>query len=78
MQARAFAQEYIDIAGKDREIIYHAHNSLLFDEKDTWKKMSSGLFDITVGAYDGVEVCQLLCTHISKITDFIMMMGWEW
>ena len=38
-----FAQEYIDITSKDKEIIYHARKSLLFDEKDTWMKIQSGL-----------------------------------
>ena len=47
-----FAQEYIDITSKDTEIIYHARKSLLFDEKDTWMKKQSGLFDVTMGAYE--------------------------
>ena len=33
-----FAQEYIDITTKDKEIIYHGHESLLFDRKDIWMK----------------------------------------
>ena len=33
-----FAQEYIDITTKDKEIIYHAHESLIFDRKDIWMK----------------------------------------
>ena len=51
-----FAQEYIDITSKDTEIIYHVRKSLLFDEKDAWIKKQSGLFDVTMGAYDGAEV----------------------
>ena len=52
-----FAQEYIDITSKDTEIVYQARKSLLFDEKKTWIKKQSGLFDVTMGAYDGAEVC---------------------
>ena len=59
-----FAQEYIDITSKDTEIIYHARKSLLFDEKDTWMKKQSGLFDVTMGAYDGAEVCELVGTYM--------------
>ena len=55
-----FAQKYIDITSKDIEIIYHARKSLLFDEKDTWMKKQSGLFDVTMRAYDGAEVCELV------------------
>ena len=62
-----FAQEYIDITSKDTEIIYHARKSLLFDEKDTWMKKQSGLFDVTMGAYDGAEVCELVGTYMLSL-----------
>ena len=58
------AQEYIDITSKDTEIIQHARKSLLFDDKDTWMKKQSGLLDITMGAYDGEEVCELVGTYM--------------
>ena len=35
------------------------NQSLLFDEKSTWMKKRIGLLDIKIGAYDGVEVCEL-------------------
>ena len=28
--------------------------------QQTWIKNDSGLFDVTMGAYDGVEVCELV------------------
>ena len=59
-----FTQKYIDICGKDREIIYHARKLLLSDEKDTWMEKLSGLFDVTMGAYDGAEVCELLSAYV--------------
>ena len=62
-----FAQEYIDVTSKDREIIYHARKSLLFDGNDTWMKKQSGLFDVTMGAYDGAEVCELVGTYMLSI-----------
>ena len=61
------AQEYIDITSKDTEVIYHARKSLLFDEKDTWMKKQSGLFDVTMGAYDGAEVCELVGTYMLSL-----------
>ena len=79
-----FAQGYIDITSKDTEIIYHVLKSLLFDEKDTWTKKQSSLFDITMGAYDGAEVCELVGTYMlsvisekytKKISNFIVMTG---
>ena len=59
-----FTQKYIDISGKDTEIIYHARKLLLSDEKDTWIKKLSGLFDVTMGAHDGAEVCELLSAFV--------------
>ena len=73
-----FAQEYIDITSKDTEIVYQARKSLLFDEKKTWIKKQSGLFDVTMGAYDGAEVCELVGTYMFSLSDFIVMTGWEW
>ena len=80
-----FAKEYIDITSQDTEIIYHARKSLLFDEqKDTWMKKQSGLLDVTMGVYDGAEVCELVGTYMlslisekynKKISDIIVMTG---
>ena len=51
-----FAKEYIDITSKDAETIYYTRKSVFFDEKNTWMKKQSGLFDVTMGAYNGAEV----------------------
>ena len=40
--------------------INHARKSLLFNKQQTWIKKESGLFDITMAAYDGAEVCELV------------------
>ena len=44
------------------------NQSLLFDEKSTWMKKRIGLFDITIGAYDGAEVCELQRTYMLFLT----------
>ena len=62
-----FAQEYIDVTSKDTEFIYHTSESLLFDEKDAWMKKQSGLFNVTMGAYDGAKVCELKGTYIPSL-----------
>ena len=36
---------------------------LLFNEESTWMK-KDGLFDVTMGAYDGSEVCELVGTFL--------------
>ena len=60
-----FTQEYIDITSKDMKVICHARKSLLFDQKDTWMKKQSGLFDVTMGAYDDAEV--YVISYIRKV-----------
>ena len=33
---------------------------MLFNKQRTWIKKESGLFDVTMGVYDGAEVCELV------------------
>ena len=58
-----FAEEKVQISNDDKKIICHARKSLLFNEEGTWMK-KDGLFDVTMGAYDGVEVCELVGTFL--------------
>ena len=38
--------------------------SLLFNGDETWMKKESNLFDVTMGAFDGAEICELVGTFI--------------
>ena len=40
--------------------MYHARKSLLYSKDIPWQKKNSNLFDVTMGAYDGAEVCELV------------------
>ena len=67
--ALKFANSIIPIDNKDKEIIHHARKSLLFNNKQTWMKKEGELFDVTMGAFDGAEVCELVgCFILSQIT----------
>ena len=59
-QSLDFAEKHIKISTEDKAIIKHARKSLLFNKQETWIKKESGLFDVTMGAYDGAEVCELV------------------
>ena len=37
--------------------MYHTRKSLLFNEGGTWMKKDE-LFNVTIGVYDGAEVCK--------------------
>ena len=63
-KALDFARKHIDISEENMEIIHYARKSLLFSEDSTWIKKKGGLFDVTMGAYDGAEICELVGTFI--------------
>ena len=67
------AEKYIKVSNEDKAIIKHARTSLLFNKQQTWIKKESGLFDVTMGAYDGAEVCELagifILYQLSRICD---------
>ena len=43
----------------------HARKSLLFDEGSTWiKKVPEDNFDVSMGSYDGAEICELVGLYL--------------
>ena len=58
--ALTFAETIINLDDQDKNIIYHSRKSLLFNQEQTWMKKGSDLFDVSMGAYDGAEVCELI------------------
>ena len=50
----------LNIKSVKHTIIKHVRKSLLFNKQQIWIKKESGLFDVTMGAYDGAEVCELV------------------
>ena len=80
-----FAGEYIYISKCNIDVINQVRKSLLFDGTNTWIKKQGGLFDVSIGAYDGAEVSELVGAYmlnvLSKkynktISGFIGMMDW--
>ena len=63
-KALNFASEYIYISKCDIDVINHARKSLLFDVSYTWIKKEGGLFDVSMGAYNGAEMCELVGTYM--------------
>ncbi|MCP3851699.1 MAG: hypothetical protein GY694_15895, partial [Gammaproteobacteria bacterium] len=58
-EAIDFARGYVPISKDKIDIMKNARNSLLFHNDKTWTKTNT-LFDVTMGAYDGAEVCELV------------------
>ena len=70
-----FAEDHVEITDEEKRIIYHCPKSLLFYKNEPWKKKDSdSCFDVTIGSYDGAELCEFiviyllsqLCTITSK------------
>ena len=55
-----FAAEHTNISKNDFEVIFHALKSLLFHSNQPWIKRHSDTFDVTIRAYDGAEICELV------------------
>ena len=67
-KAISFAKQFTIVLEQDNKIIMHARKSLLFDKKTPWtKKDDKGTFDVTMGSYDGAEVCELVGTYILNV-----------
>ena len=54
----------IDFAKAQEEIIWHARRSLLFVPTSTWVKQGGSQFNVTMGSYDGAEICELISLYV--------------
>ena len=59
-RALDFAGKYTEISSMDKEIILNARKSMLFGQEKEWIKKGTGLFDVTMGCFDGAEICELV------------------
>ena len=70
----SFARSITTISDSVINIIHLSRKSLLFNKTSAWvKKGNNSLFDITMGSYDGAEICELiglyLLNRLSTIID---------
>ena len=57
----SFARSITTISDSVINIIHHSRKSLLFDKTSAWVKKGNGsLFDVTMGSYDGAEICEFV------------------
>ena len=59
-EAIRFVKRYISITSKDIDAILHARKSFLYHNDEPRVKKGESNFDITMGAYDRAEVCELI------------------
>ena len=71
-----FAAQHAEISKESIETIMHARKSLLFDRGTTWTKNGDSLFDVTMGSFDGAEVCELVGIYLlSQMKSRFQMMA---
>ena len=60
-QAILLAQNSASIPPKSIDAIFHSRKSLLHHNDDPWVKKDTRVeFDVTMGSYDGAEVCEIV------------------
>ena len=56
-----YARTFVEIRSNEEETIMHCQKSLLFNNSDIWiKKEVNNDFDVTMGSFDGAEICKLV------------------
>jgi len=64
-KAILWARSFVDISGEHVSTIKHARKSLLFNTSKPWiKRTDDNLFDVTMGSFDGAEVCELVGLYV--------------
>ena len=78
-KALDFAADHTKISKEDIRLIYHYKKSLLFFNDEAWKKKDTdNSFDVTMGSFDGAELCELIGIYIqSLLTDSIELITKE-
>jgi hypothetical protein len=66
-KASCWARTITPITDQQEKIIKHTRTSFLFSN-DTWiKQNSKSLFDVTMGSYDGDEICDLVGLYMLNV-----------
>ena len=58
-EALQFAKMHVNTQ-RDIEVMFHSRKSLLYNNGIPWVKKEETDFDVTMGAYDGAEICELI------------------
>ena len=59
-EALQFAKMHVNITQRDIEVMFHSRKTLLYNNGIPWVKKEGTGFNVTIGAYDGAEICELI------------------
>ena len=70
-----FASQYTNITEEEIHIITHTKKTTFYKDGNPWTKKSSD-FDVTMGSFDGAEVCELVGLYLlSQLQHLAMNVG---
>lgn len=73
VKALTWAKQHHEFSDIDIDIILNARKSFLFNEDSTWiKKNNNDLFDVTMGSFDGAEICELIGLYMLNLMEDIL------
>ena len=69
LKAIEFTKQYDVVQNHEKDIIIHAKRTIVLNGEDPWKKKDSnnGLFDVTMGSFDGAESCELVVCYMLSL-----------
>ena len=67
-----YARSFVNISSEEEETIMHCRKSLLFNNSDIWIEDSNKDFDVTIGRFDGTDICELVGLYILHILLYIL------
>ena len=62
-----FAVRITTIDKKVVDTIMHSRKSLLFNNHEVWVKKENPDFDVTMGSFNGAEICELVALYLLNI-----------
>ena len=83
--AISFAQKFTAVSDNAKKIILNARKSLLFNSNNPWIKKTGENFDVAMGLFNGVKICELVGLFLldrlasilgKKMSAFTETMGW--
>ena len=75
-KALEYAKGYIKITAQDIKIILQTKKAFLFNSDQPWIKKGNKTFDVTMGSYDGAEVCDLVGLYLlSQLGNLDLLIG---
>ena len=75
-KALEFAKQHVNISEQEIRIILQTKKGLLFSNKEVWVKKGQKPFDVTMGSWDGAEVCDLVGLYLlAQLSDLNLDIG---